>query len=159
MIIVVVSTPLGEVATVRERRGSPILWESVPCLLPEIARADAVAWINYEPTAPIELARHVDPENTTKLSQIIELVSTLRNDMLDREEYAEAGDLQEVLDLAATDSVDPGAVTPEVDATLQDIVKMMDEGTSADGWDIGILEDIDTYLRKRGYVTVDCGDL
>jgi hypothetical protein len=45
MIIVMLTTPLGQVATIRERRHSPIMWESQPHTTPEDARAEALNWI------------------------------------------------------------------------------------------------------------------
>tara|TARA_R110002153_G_scaffold18074_1_gene63431 strand:- start:47 stop:193 length:147 start_codon:yes stop_codon:yes gene_type:complete len=48
MIIQLLTTPLGEVATVRERRSAPAVWESEPQPTPELARAAAIAWINAE---------------------------------------------------------------------------------------------------------------
>ena len=50
MIIQLLTTPLGQVATVRERRGSAIIWESTPHATPEQARADAIDWINDDTT-------------------------------------------------------------------------------------------------------------
>jgi hypothetical protein len=46
MVIQLLTTPLGEVATVRERRGTPIVWESKPYPTPELARTAALEWIN-----------------------------------------------------------------------------------------------------------------
>ena len=51
MIIQLLTTPLGQVATVRERRGTPIVWESLPQATPELARADAIDWINGDDAA------------------------------------------------------------------------------------------------------------
>jgi len=48
MIIQLLTTPLGEVATVRERRNTPITWESEPQPTPELARAAALAWITAD---------------------------------------------------------------------------------------------------------------
>ena len=48
MIIQLLTTPHGHVATVRERRAAPIVWESEPQSTPEKARADAIAWIDAE---------------------------------------------------------------------------------------------------------------
>ena len=50
MIIQVLATPLGQVATVRERRGGSIEWESAPLPTAEEARRAAIAWIQEEPT-------------------------------------------------------------------------------------------------------------
>ena len=50
MIIQLLTTPLGQVATVRERRGSTIIWETTPHAAPEQARADAIDWINDDTT-------------------------------------------------------------------------------------------------------------
>jgi len=48
MIVQLLTTPHGHVATVRERRAAPIAWESEPQPTPELARAAAIAWINAE---------------------------------------------------------------------------------------------------------------
>ena len=53
----------------------------------------------------------------------------------------------------------PAPTTQTADNVLDDILRIMDEGTSSDGWDIGILDDIDRYLAARGRITVDCEDL
>ena len=49
MTIQLLTTPLGQIATVRERRGTPIVWESAPYPTPELARAAALAWIEDAP--------------------------------------------------------------------------------------------------------------
>jgi hypothetical protein len=148
MIIVVLSTPLGEVATVRERRGGAILWESVPHVMMVAARADALAWIEGEPT----------DQNEESLGNVC--VECGESDQFGDTYFGFDVDTCAPCKDEPIRHVDPDiAVTSEQAETLQDILDIMDEGTSADGWDIGILEAIDTYLRKRGYVTVDCGDL
>jgi hypothetical protein len=50
-------------------------------------------------------------------------------------------------------STDPGQAS-----VCRDITRIMDNGTSSDGWDIGILESIDHYLRNRGFETIDMED-
>ncbi len=42
---------------------------------------------------------------------------------------------------------------------LKDIAKLMDQGTSSDGYDVGILDEIAEYLDQHGHPTVDCEDL
>ena len=44
-------------------------------------------------------------------------------------------------------------------AVLEHVARIMNESTSRDGWDIGILDDLDRYLSANGIEYVDCETL
>ena len=50
-------------------------------------------------------------------------------------------------------------VSNEQRIVLADICNIMDEGTDGNGWDVGIMDSIDRYLRDRGFETINCADL
>jgi hypothetical protein len=56
--------------------------------------------------------------------------------------------------LEALISTDPGQAS-----VCRDIKTIMDDFTTRDGWQIEILEHIDTYLRRRGFETIDMEDV
>ena len=45
--------------------------------------------------------------------------------------------------------------TPTTDATAATVARIMNDGTTSDGWDIGILEDIADYLQNEHGIELD----
>jgi hypothetical protein len=101
-----------------------------------------------------DVHKHYDPECVVCVSKYFhnliswDYTATYKFEALQREEHYQRAD-------AASKTV----TCAYVNSVLEKIVKIMNRGTDMDGWDIGILDELEDLLDEHGFPVVQCEDL